>query len=151
MFFICRTVKLFFIPIHELLTYSAKYIAPILARNLPEVREAFSAPITALNPTPYYTSLDIHTNHISTRATIWAAVSGVASLILCEAVSYGWSVIVAPKTNGLPKLYGLHVGCAVSAMWFLVCMVPTVKGLKARPGPKLPEGRSIVWFSIMKS
>ncbi|KAK9719215.1 Autophagy protein 22 [Basidiobolus ranarum] len=115
--------------------FYAAYI-PTLTRYHPEVVQM------RLNgtPTEYLETSESVANSISGKGMAWGYFAGVLVLILGAVIVYfsGSSV------------FSMQIACAFSSVWWLVFSYATLKWLKPRPGPPLPEGERYIFYSWKK-
>ncbi|EGF83035.1 hypothetical protein BATDEDRAFT_33938 [Batrachochytrium dendrobatidis JAM81] len=130
-------------------TYCASYVffyawVPILTRYNPEVIAAVEKKISHEE---YSHISETVANSVSSQGFFWGYLSAVIQLILGAAI---YIAMGDGNKYGLPSVYPLQIGIAMSGIWTLIFLPFTQKWLKPRPGTPLPKGENFVLFSIKK-
>eukprot|EP00842_Homolaphlyctis_polyrhiza_P006335 jgi/Hompol1/6702/HPOL_000304-RA len=131
------------------ITYSTSYVffyawVPILTRYHPDTIKARE---DGLEHQEYYAVSDRVGNSISSQGFLWGYVAAVIQLIIGAGIALAMG---SGAKYGLPSVYPLQVGVAVSCVWTLAFLPTTIKWLKPRPGAPLPEGENFALFSLKK-
>ncbi|KAJ3200695.1 Autophagy protein 22 [Dinochytrium kinnereticum] len=116
---------------------------PVYCRVHPDV---IALKGTGATPRQLNDEMDRISNHLSARGYFWSYAAGVVELIFAGGIVFVLSFVMQIK--GTPESYGSQVAVAFAGVWWMVFMIPTIRNLRDRPGPELPEGeKNYILFS----
>ncbi|KAJ3377958.1 Autophagy protein 22 [Entophlyctis sp. JEL0112] len=116
---------------------------PPLARNHPDFQAVSSDPSSTKHD--LLAKLDFVTNKISSTAFVWMYSGTVVALIIAVALD-----LFIKVPDSLPTDYAFQLATAViSVGWLIGCGI-VYKYMRDRPGPPLPPGDNVVFFSFKK-
>ncbi|RKO95804.1 hypothetical protein CAUPRSCDRAFT_12494, partial [Caulochytrium protostelioides] len=91
-------------------------------------------------------------NQLSTYGFALQYLASTVQLVVFAVLMRYWSRSESARSlfASLPETYPAQVCLALSALWYLACLVPTQMLLRPRPGPPLPAGHNLFLFGFKR-